>query len=102
LADEHLRSAGAKSDSFETPGAGTPSGLGNFVTYTNGINQGGAIAGGYADARGMFHGFVRNPEGTFATFDPPGSVFPDKSRITPNGTVTSFYLDPNSALHGYV
>ena len=88
--------------SFDAPGAGTNSGLGTFVTYTDGINPAGAIAGGYADANGGFHALVRNQDGTIAEFDPPGSVFTNNSGITPNGTVTSYYIDASSVLHGYI
>jgi hypothetical protein len=34
----------------------------------------GAIAGYYADANGRYHGFVRDPQGAIASFDPPGSL----------------------------
>jgi hypothetical protein len=97
-----LRSSSGLIQRFDAPGAGTSSGQGTFVTSTDGINPAGAIAGGYADAGGVVHALIRNPDGSFATFDPPGSVFTDNSGITPNGTVTSFYADAGLAYHGYV
>lgn len=97
-----VRSPGGAITTFDAPGAGTGSGQGTFITFTDGINPGGAIAGGYADAGNAFHAFVRAPDGTFTTFDPPGSVFTNNSGITPNGTVTSYFVDASSVLHGYV
>jgi hypothetical protein len=97
-----VRSRRGLIESFDAPDAGTGAGQGTFVTYTDGINPAGAIAGGYVDASNVFHGFVRNSDGTFATFDPPGSVSTDNSGITPDGTVTSFYYDASLELHGYI
>jgi hypothetical protein len=97
-----VRSPGGSIHTFDVPGAGVGSGQGTFITFDDGINAEGAIAGGYSDAGGVFHAFVRNPDGSFVTFDPPGSIFTNNSGITPNGTVTSYYFDASSALHGYV
>jgi hypothetical protein len=97
-----VRSPGGTIHTFDAPGAGTRSGQGTFVTFGDGIHPEGALAGGYTDAGNVFHGFVRNPHGTFTTFDPPGSVFTNNSGITPNGTVTSYFVDASSVLHGYV
>src|SRR5258708_5451869 len=97
-----VRSPRGAIETFDAPGAGTGSGQGTYVTFTDGINPKGEIGGGYADASGGFHAFVRNSDGTFATFDPPGSVSTNNSGITPDGTVTSFYFDASSELHGYI
>ena len=43
---------------FDVSGAGRGAGQG---TFANGINSGGAIAGGYVDANGAIHGFLLNP-----------------------------------------
>jgi hypothetical protein len=97
-----LRSPDGTLTTFDAPGAGTAAGQGTFVTFADGINPVGAIAGGYSDASGMFHGFVRAPDGTITAFDPPGSVFTNNSGINPPGTITSYYIDASSVLHGYV
>ncbi len=97
-----LRSPGGSITTFDAPGAGTGPGQGTFITFADGINPEGAIAGAYADAEGVFHGFVRAPDGTFTTFDPTGSVFTNNSGITPNGTVTSYYLVASGVSRGYV
>jgi len=97
-----LRSPGGAITTFDAPGAGTASGQGSFVTFADGINPEGAIAGGYADASNVFHGFVRAPDGSFTTFDPAGSVFTDPAGIDPEGTTTGFYVDSSGVLHGFV
>jgi hypothetical protein len=97
-----LRSRDGTITTFDASGADTAAGQGTFVTFTDGINPVGAIALGFSDASGMFHAAVRAPDGTFAEFDPPGSVFTQNSGINPVGTVTSFYADASFAFHGYV
>ena len=60
-----------------------------FITFGDGINPAGEIAGGYADSNCVFHGIVRAPYGTITPFDPAGSVFTDNSGINPVGTGSS-------------
>ena len=40
-------------------------------TYGDFVNAAGAVVGSYVDADGMFHGFIRHPDGTFTTIDLP-------------------------------
>ena len=67
----------------QLPATGAPAGSGRFVTIDppgststapSGITPDGTIAGYYADASGVQHGFLRTPTGSFTTFDPPGST----------------------------
>ncbi len=97
-----LRTPDGSITTFDHPGAGTGPGQGTFVTFDDGINSAEEIAGGYIDANGMPHAFVRAKVGAFATFDVPGSVFTDNSGINPAGTVASFYIDLSNVMHGYV
>ena len=48
---------------------------GSTFTEPSGINPGGVITGGYIDASGMDHGFVRAHDGTITTFDVPNGIF---------------------------
>ena len=63
------------------------------------INTAGAIAGNYSDGIGL-HGFLRAPDGTFTTFDPPASptygsqTFP--MAINPAGAIAGSYMDGNT------
>jgi uncharacterized protein (TIGR03437 family) len=48
----------------------------------NGLNNLGQMVGGYTDANGVSHGFVRSADGTtYRTFDAPGAV-PGSTNIT--------------------
>ena len=40
-------------------------------TYGDFVNAAGAVVGSYVDADGLFHGFIRNPDGSFTTIDLP-------------------------------
>ena len=44
---------------------------GAVQTYGDFVNAAGAVVGSYIDADGMFHGFIRNPDGSFTTIDLP-------------------------------
>ena len=46
---------------------------GGDLVVPSGINPVGAITGSYFGASGN-HGFLRTPDGTFTTIDPPGST----------------------------
>jgi hypothetical protein len=56
--------AQAKFVTFDAPGA-------VYGTYVNTINDRGEAAGLYLDGNGVYHGFVRTPQGVFTTFDAP-------------------------------
>lgn len=55
---------------FDAPGAGVAAGQGTTALV---INPRGVIAGFYADANNLAHGFVRAVDGSFATFEVPGA-----------------------------
>ena len=40
-------------------------------TYGDFVNAAGSVVGSYIDADGMFHGFMRDPDGNFTTIDLP-------------------------------
>jgi hypothetical protein len=73
---------------FDAPGAGTGSSQG---TYPFAINPEGAITGLYVDASNMYHGFLRDRDGTLTAFDPNGSIFTSPSGINLEGTITGSY-----------
>jgi len=87
---------------FDAPGAGTGSGEGTFVeTPTGGINPVGEITGDSCDAV-TCHGFLRTPDGTITTFDPPGSTLTNGNGINPAGTITGNDDDAGGVFHGYL
>src|SRR5207249_5992849 len=58
---------------FDAPGAGTGPGQGTIVISPLIINPNGAIAGYYTDSAFVNHGFLGDQNGSFTTFDSPGS-----------------------------
>ncbi len=50
----------------------------------------------------MDHGFLRARDGTFTTFDPPGSVSTVANAINPAGAITGPYVDVNIVEHGFL
>jgi hypothetical protein len=92
-----------------------PTAVGTFVTFDvpgavngtspAGINNGGAITGGYGDNIGSgAHGFIRAANGFFVTFDVPGAVNgTSPSAINNDGIVTGSYFDNiGSGAHGFI
>jgi len=72
-----------------------------------GINPAGVIAGEYADASFVFHGFVRAANGTITTFDAPGAgTGPGQSTeafgINYAGTIEGVFADSSNVFHGFV
>lgn len=101
-----LRSRDGKFTSFDAPGADLTAGDFNG-TFPSTINLFGVITGGYADASSANHGFVRSPDGKFATFDAPGAgtgSFQGTIPISINlfGAITGYYVDNNNVAHGFV
>ena len=64
------------------------------------INPAGAITGGLLDGSGCY---LRRPDGTFITFNPPGSTRFNTEALAINapGAITGFYCDAVGC-HGYV
>jgi uncharacterized membrane protein len=71
-----------------------------YQIHPYGINGEGAITGDYYRKR--IHGFVRDPDGTFVSFDPAGSVSTEAYSINSKGEVAGSYVDAtDGALRGY-
>ena len=85
---------------MDVPGAGTDPTL-YEGTYATGITPEAAISGYYIDGNGS-HGFLRVPNGTLTTFDPPGSTYTAPSGINPTGTITGNYSDASFNVHGFL
>jgi hypothetical protein len=88
---------------FDAPGAGTGKyqGTGCFA-YTDCsvlINNSGTITGYYLDANNVYHGFVRGPDGKFASFDAPGA---DTTPQDFNGTLPNAINDAGAIAGSYV
>ena len=74
------------------------------------INPAGAIAGQYVDTSGVFHGFLRSPDGAITPFDIPGagtgvgqgSFVTFGAGITPTGAIAGGIADANCTFHSAV
>jgi hypothetical protein len=91
---------------FNAPHAGSGSGQG---TVPQGNNPAGAITGYYIDTRTVYHGFLRTPDGTITSFDPPGSgTLKGSSQgtvplsINSLGEIVGQYQDENYLYHGFL
>ncbi len=83
--------------SFMFPGA--------VATYGDFVNAAGVIVGSYRDADGMFHGFMRNPDGSFITIDVPETPnleFLFVNTITDVGVVGFRAKAVNDILRSYI
>jgi hypothetical protein len=98
-----LRSADGSFTTFQAPGADTTPGSYNG-TLPISINDLGVITGNYYDANGFGHGFLREPDGKFTTFDVPGVGGFGTSAIAMNltGAVVGYYTDSNYLYHAFL
>ncbi len=64
---------------------------GSTSTFVGGIDGNGTVAGSYANAGAVFHGFVRDVKGNITSFDPPDSVSAGASGINGNGWVAGAF-----------
>jgi hypothetical protein len=72
--------------SFDVPGS--------LLTLPTSINAAETITGSYIGTDFKFHGFVRDAQGTFTTFDPPPSTgeSPIPDSINESGAITGDYV----------
>jgi hypothetical protein len=76
-----------------------------------GINDSGVVVGEYRDENLVRHGYLRDPDGTFVTFDDPSAAQLPLSEaniattprgISASGAVTGYYSDSNGARHAFI
>ncbi len=100
-----LRAANGTVTEFDVPAAATGPGLGTTTFWAQCVNPAGAMTGSYLDANGAFHGYVRAPDGTIATFDAPGAGTGSgqgtfSAAINTAGTTAGISQDNNGVYHG--
>jgi hypothetical protein len=80
-------------------------------SLAQGINDSGVVVGEYRDANLVRHGYLRDPDGTFVSFDDPNAAQLPLSevntgttprRMNASGAVTGYYSDSNGARHAFV
>ncbi|MBV8638347.1 MAG: hypothetical protein JO322_09695 [Candidatus Eremiobacteraeota bacterium] len=97
---------------FDVPGAATAAECEAFElffdcgTQIGALNNGGSSTGFYLNKMLVAVGFVRNPDGTFRTFQVPGADFAHAGStptvLTGDGFVGGYYLDANFVAHGFM
>ena len=70
-------------------------------TLANGINARGDIVGRYADAEGVFHGFLLR-KGVFSTIDFPGASVTAAFALNARGDIAGRFVDANGIEHGFL
>jgi len=81
---------------FSVPGAA------NNATCPNGINDRGQVVGGYYDASGVAHGFLKDGE-TYTSFEVPGTGnSTGANQINNKGEIVGGWNDASGNIHGYV
>lgn len=100
-----LRTPNGRITVFDGPGAGSDD-CNNLGTFVAGVEPLGGAEGNYSytDASGVYmsHGFLRDAQGAFTTFDPPGSqaTYPGGNNVL--GTITGGYIGSDGVFHGFV
>jgi hypothetical protein len=94
-----LRHKDGEITTFDAPSTATVNFEGTFALS---INPSGEITGYFYYANNVVHGFVRDINGTFITFDPQGSIATYPTSINPSGVITGHYFDANSRSHGFL
>lgn len=80
-------------------------------SFGEGINDNGVIAGEYRDSNLVRHGYVRQTDGTFVSFDDPNAaqvattdvhIGTDPRRINLSGAIVGLYSDSTGVRHGFI
>jgi hypothetical protein len=109
VSHQFLRSPDGTITTFEAPGAGTGPYQGTGFDQIAGLNDLGVVTSMYLDGNNVYHGYLRTPDGKFATFDAPGAdltpgdyngTFP--ASINNAGVITGYYTDVNDVQHGFL
>jgi len=91
-------------EQFDAPGSGNGPFQGTIPIVSEGLTNGGAIAGTYIDSNGEGHGFLRAPDGTLSEFD----AVPDATNtygfgVNSQQTVVGLFTSPERVgLGGYL
>ena len=111
---------------FDVSGATNTGTAGACGTVPLSINNAGVISGYWVDQGGVWHGFVREPQGHhgfvrepqghhvfvrepqghITSFDAPdaffGTIANNPDGINPEGTISGYYIDAHFVYHGFV
>jgi len=99
-----VRDSDGTINSFDVPGTGSGGvGCGHcHGTLVTDMNERGQLVGYYGGADGLEHSFMRQTDGTIASFDPPNSIWTAASAINSAGQIAGNYLDTNFVYHNFL
>jgi hypothetical protein len=104
-----VRSPDGRITPFDAPGAGTAPGLGTGTTTYGNLNMIGEFTGWSIDANGVWHGFLRYPDGRLKILDMPGAgTTPNLGQgteplsINDVGVIVGIMTDANEFNHGFL
>lgn len=75
---------------------------GTASTFASSITNAGKIAGSYADAEGVSHGYVTDNQGGFATIDFPTATATFGGGLNNRGDLVGSYTDAGGNTHGFL
>jgi YVTN family beta-propeller protein len=75
---------------------------GSLEAVPQSINNRGQIVGWFRDTTNIFHGYLRQTDGSFVTVDPPGSIFTVAYGLNDAGTAVGVWQAAGGAFHGFV
>ena len=104
LQEQTASASSATIITFNAPRAGKGF---NQGTAPQDINDAGAVTGYYQDAKNVYHGFLRTPDGTLTSFDAPSAGKLSGQGTSPQGVnasqaITGYYQDATNVYHGYL
>src|SRR5579871_3199869 len=94
----------------DAPGAGQAPGQGTGCFGCGfSINQSGTVTSSYLDANNVFHGFIRDGNGRYSSFEAPAADTTPQSyngtisqSINDLGEIAGYYVDAAGPTHGFV
>ena len=100
-----VRDADGTIHEFDALGAGTGPGQGTGTGGVDCLTDAGATVGEYLDSSNVWHGFLRDPDGTIHEFDAPGAGTGPHQGTEPGGinaagTIIVLLIDMNDVTHG--
>jgi len=74
-----------------------------YVCEETCLNQGGDVAGFYADSMNVYHGFLRKADGKITIIDLEGATYGTyPASINNDGTIAGYYVDATFTCFGFV
>lgn len=97
-----VRSPDGKITTFDAPDEALATYHGIFLSTCGSLNDVGEVVGFYLGSDGVYHSFLREPNGSITGFAVPGAQGTFASAINLLGVVTGYYTDSSQVSHGFL